>query len=503
MSGAAFDADVVVAGLGPVGAVVAGLLARTGLGVVAIEPSPDVYPLPRAAHIDHEVMRVFQQLGIADAIRPSTRVAAAYEFRSASGGVLLRFDPDPAGSPSGWSGGYMIHQPGIERALRAAITRAGVIVSLGKSVESVSENGDGVDVLMSDGGRVRARYVVACDGASSAVRGSVGIALEDLCFDEPWLVIDALVDAPHLLPAVNLQICDPARPMTCVQMPAGRHRWEFMLLPGESPDEVAKDAFIARLLAPWGVEGHVEVERRAVYRFHGLVARDWRKGRVLLAGDAAHQMPPFAGQGLCSGVRDAANLAWKLAAVIAGHADAAILDSYQTERGPHVRAYVDLAIAMGRAVCTLDPAAAMARDTAMIAQRNASGNSPPRRPAPALGPGLHLAGTPAAGTLFPQPWSPEGEPAARLDDILGEGAWLITRTPHTAPILAPGLVAHDLASRSLEPFRAALESWLAERGVAAVLVRPDRYVFGSGPPPMLADAYACALAGHPPVAAAA
>jgi 3-(3-hydroxy-phenyl)propionate hydroxylase len=497
MTDGTFDADVVVIGLGPVGAVASLLLNQTGLRVAAIERSLDIFPLPRAAHVDHEVMRVFQQIGIIDAIGQSIRAAASYEFRAANGDALLRFEFDPSSSPSGWASGYMIHQPGIERALHAAIDESPIQARRGVVLSAIKQDATGVTVTLDTGDMLRARYVVGCDGASSAVREAVGIGLEDLRFDEPWLVIDALIDRADLLPDLNLQLCDPARPTTCVLMPAGRHRWEFMLLPGETEALVLDEAFIADLLTPWGVTGHVRIERKAVYHFHGLLADRWRKDRVMLAGDAAHQMPPFAGQGFCSGVRDAANLAWKLAAVVHGHASDAVLDSYESERAPHVRAYVDLAIAMGRVVCILDPAAAAARDDAMRARRAAGGSGLPPLQPPALGPGLILSGSRAAGSIFPQPWSRDGDLVTRLDDVLADGAWLIRRDGGSGELDAAGVSQVILSDPAIAPLRGPLLAWLDEQQADAVLVRADRYVFGTGAADVLADAYARALGRNP------
>jgi 3-(3-hydroxy-phenyl)propionate hydroxylase len=292
------------------------------------------------------------------------------------------------------------------------------------------------------------------------------------------------------MPDVNLQICDPARPTTCVFGGPGRHRWEFMLLPGETPEQMLTRETIEGLLAPWQC-GPLEIERKAVYRFHGLMAERWRSGRVLLAGDAAHQMPPFAGQGMCSGLRDAANLGWKLAAVLKGQADERLLDSYQSEREPHVRALIELAIGMGRVVCTLDPQAAAARDAGMIASR-AAGTPPlpPLQPAP-FGAGCVLAGTPGAGTQFPQATHGEGPERVRMDDVLGAGAWLIVRGG--AGVAAPDLQIVTLDDAALAPFRPALEKWFAGHGVHAVLVRPDRYIFGSSDAATLAAAWSAAL----------
>jgi 3-(3-hydroxy-phenyl)propionate hydroxylase len=498
--GGATDCDVLIVGLGPVGAALAGLLADAGVSSVAVEKDVDVYPLPRAAHFDHEIMRLFQQLGVAEEVLRHARPAPAYEFRSASGELLIGLPDSSRPAPSGWAGGYMFNQPGIEAALRAKLAASPLVdVRLAHSFESLSQDAAGVTAVVRgpDGpSTVTARYLVGCDGAWSPVREAIGGALFDYQFDEPWLVIDVKVKGQGRVPRVNLQICDPARPTTCVLMGPGRHRWEFMLLPGESAEQVLDDAYIHGLLASWEVGDDIEIDRKAVYRFHGLVAQAWRDGRVLLAGDAAHQMPPFAGQGMCSGLRDAANLAWKFKAILKDGASDAILDTYQVEREPNVRGYIELAIGMGRVVCTLDPAVAAQRDAGMLAAREAGASPLPPGAAAPMADGLIAKGTAEAGAMFPQPWSGPGADRQGLDDILGRGAWLIVDGP--APVAA-SLRAVSLADPLLAPFRDRLAAWLAERGVAGVLVRPDRYVFGAGPPLDLLAAYAKALS---PAAAA-
>jgi len=494
------ECDVMVVGLGPVGAALSALLADRGLSVVAIDKDSLVYPLPRAAHFDHEIMRLFQQLGVADAVADQAQVAPAYEFRTARGEVLMRFDFDGAGSLSGWAPSYMFHQPAMEAALRARLAASErVDVRLETVFTGFSQDADGVYVeVEGPQGRstVRARYLVGCDGAWSPVREGLGIGLDDYGFDEPWLVIDVLVGDTDRLPAINLQICDPARPTTCVLMGPGRHRWEFMLAPGETAEQVTEENFIRDLLRPWDCGEDIVIERRAVYRFHGLVAKSWRDRRVLIAGDAAHQTPPFAGQGMCSGLRDAANLAWKLAAIVRHGADESLLDSYQTEREPHTRALIERAIGMGRVVCTADRAAAAARDEAMLAQRRAGAQAP--LPAPLdFAQGCLLAGSNGAGGLFPQPWAERDGAALRLDDVLGAEAWLISRsTPVIGRTLAP-LTAVGLDDPILAPFRERLITWLDKQGADAVLVRPDRYVFGTGDPGDLAANFAAALTGRP------
>lgn len=466
------DCDVLIAGGGPTGVTLGILLAQQGLSVLIAEKEAGIYPLPRAAHLDHEVMRILQAAGVADAVASTCRTTKRYDFLTADRQVLLRFEGSDRIGPGGWPGANMIHQPSVEQELHARLAQLPTARLEGShELQSFSQDANGVSAVLAgpDGEReVRAKYLVGADGARSPVRHGCDIAFEDLGFEEPWLVVDVLVDDYAKLPDANLQICDPARPTTCVLMGAGRHRWEFMILPGESPEVVSSDASVAALLEPWDVADAVRLERKAVYTFRARIAKTWRNGRVLLAGDAAHQTPPFAGQGMGSGLRDAMNLAWKLAAVIGGASDL-LLDSYQTERGPNLRATIDMAVMMGRTVCITDPAAAAMRDRQMLAVR-AAGQSPDGNVAyPPIAEGAVLAGSAGAGSYFPQPVAG----GLRLDALLEAGHWLLTRG--------------DLERADLAPFKAALAGWFDANGVDAVLVRPDRYVFGTGDPKILAE----------------
>lgn len=489
-----FDCDLLVIGLGPVGDALAALATVHGLKVIAIERSPTLFPLPRAAVFDHEIMRIFQAIGVAERIVPVCRVPERYQFRTAAGDVLLDFPVAPVG-PYGWAETYALHQPAVEQVLRDRMHELGVDVELGVTFERLAQDAAGVTVDVSQGGQarqIRARYVVGCDGSWSAVREQLGIKLDDYNFDEPWLVLDTIIDQPGDLPIVCEQICNPQRPVTHMAMSGKRFRWEFMLRPGETPEEMLDDARIRELIAPWQCADRLVIERKAVYRFHALVAETWRDGRVLLAGDAAHQMPPFAGQGMCSGIRDASNLAWKIAAIVRGDHDDRILDSYQQEREPHVRAIIATAIAMGQIVCLLDAGAAAERDRQMLA-RKASGAQDVSVSYPDLV-GGYLANTAFAGALFPQPVAEDGE---RLDSVLGLDAVLLTRiatAQRDGPVRTLSVDAPELAK-----FAGPLGSWFAEAGVEAVLIRPDRHIFGTGDAHSLVQSWQ-AMAGRERVA---
>ncbi|WP_088310970.1 bifunctional 3-(3-hydroxy-phenyl)propionate/3-hydroxycinnamic acid hydroxylase MhpA [Novosphingobium sp. B 225] len=473
------DCDVLIVGGGPSGVTLGLLLAQRGISVIVVEKEAEIYPLPRAAHLDHEILRILQECGVADAVMRTSRTTGRYDFLTADRQILLRFEGTDRLGPGGWPGGNMIHQPSVEQALRSELARYPQAQLLTHcEFVALDEQADGITATITtpDGERnIRARYLVGADGARSPVRHAAGIAMEDLGFEEPWLVIDTIVHDYARLPDCNLQICDPARPTTCVLMGEGRHRWEFMILPGEDPEVVASDSSIERLLEPWDVSGAVTLERKAVYTFRARIAAQWRKGRVLLAGDAAHQTPPFAGQGMGSGLRDAANLAWKLALIVGQNASDTLLDSYQSEREPNLRAMIQMAIMMGQTVCITDPAAAEARNQKMLAAR-AAGQSPDGNIAyPPISSGLILAGSAGAGSYFPQPVV-DGQ---RLDDVTGIGAWLLTRAGLDEPKIAP--------------FRTALEQWLDVQQAEAVLIRPDRHVFGTGNAAMLTEQWEAVL----------
>ena len=430
-----------VVGAGPVGLLVALLLGRQGWQVEVLERQATAYGRPRAVHLDHEAARILQNAGIMDDLAPRTEVMDSYLWRNAAGTALLWLDGAPeVPTEAGWPASNMFHQPDLEQLLAEAVSRQpGVRVRTGHEVRDVvagpvggttsgTTEGESVSVLADGPGgaraQVRARWVIGCDGADSRIRQLAGLDVTDHHYQAEWLIVDVRPAEPARWSPLNIQVCDPARPTTAVSGGPGRRRFEFMRLP-EDQDGFDTPATAWRLLEPWGLTpANAVLERHALYTFGARLVDRWRRGRLLVAGDAAHQMPPFAGQGLCSGLRDAANLAWKLDLVLAGRAPETLLDSYGTERGSQVQPEIDFSVELGKIICVLDPDAAVARDLDFAPLAEAGPVPLPDRPP--LVAGLLLPGDPHAGKVALQaPVGRDGSPhERRLDDTTG-GGWVL------------------------------------------------------------------------------
>lgn len=494
--------DIAVVGLGPVGLTAACLLADEGLTVAVIDRLTEVYDAPRAIGLDHEAVRVFQGFGLSEAMSEAIGPYRTAEYRAADGSLLRRIVPQPPPHPLAWPPYMTMVQPALEATLRTALTvRPRVDVRLGQELVALEETADMVrldlrHVADGHGESLACRYVLGCDGASSTVRRLIGGTLEDLQFDEPWLVVDLLLEAEVPLPEVNVQYCEPSRPCTFIVGPGRLRRWEFMLRPGEDPETIAKDENVWRLLSRWVRPDQGRLWRRATYRFHALVAQEWRKGRVLLAGDAAHQTPPFMAQGLNQGIRDAANIAWKLARVVQGTASESLIDSYQEERRPNVRAVIALTKDLGRIICERDPAVAHARNARLKAEvAEGRGEFVRQNMLPKIVGGFLARDAAGAGEVAPQPWIAEGSGRRRLDDLLGRGFRVLLRggaqvSPRILDLAAAlpasvaeirdadDRVADQPGIRSFTETEGVFCRWMSERGLMAILVRPDDIVFG-------------------------
>ncbi len=471
------DAEVVIVGYGPVGSVLAILLAQLGRSVVVVERWPDPYPQPRAVHFDDEVGRILQSCGIGSELRAITEPAGIYEWRNGSGATLLRFGRAGEG-PFGWPASSMFNQPTLEALLDQRARRLPTIdVRRGVEAVALAQETDRVVVHTADGSGLRGRYVVGCDGANGPVRALAGLPMHDLGFFYDWLIVDVVLREERVFDPINLQICDPARPTTAVSGGPGRRRFEFMRLPHESIEELNTEYRAWELLAAWDLHpGNARLERHTVYTFSARYAQRWRAGRVMLAGDAAHLMPPFAGQGMCAGVRDAANLAWKLDLVLRGLASEALLDTYEQERLPNVRSAIEFSMQLGKVICVPDPAKAAARDEAMAAK---VGPEPTEAPSlPGIEQGVVHPASPHAGHLFVQ-GTDGGRP---FDDVHGAGWRMVTVDPDPGALGATEMQWFESIGGRLvtlaEP-DAVHRRWFGDHAVSWALQRPDFHLYGT------------------------
>jgi len=504
--------DVAVIGYGPVGVTAANLLGRLGLRVLVVERDPDLYARARAISTDEEVLRIWQRIGLADQLTADMLADRAISFVDANGRTFLSFTPQT------WGNGHptqqFIYQPALEQTLRDGVARyPNVEVLLGHECTGLHQDAVGVDLTIRGTGpdsqvrHARAAYVIAADGGSSPTRTRLNIGFEGRTYKDRWVVIDTKVTKPW--PEVDrLRFhCNPARPAVDCPTPLGHHRWEFPVLAGEDADALVTPQGVLELLAGQGIgPEHVQVLRAVIYNHHVRFADRWRIGRVFLAGDAAHVMPPWIGQGMASGVRDVDNLCWKLAAALDDRQPAEgverLLDSYETERKPHVRALTKAAVFFGRVITERRRAVTAVRDPLFRLACRFPGLGSYLRdlrwfPVTAYRSGL-LATPPgrrgtrrAVGAHIPQPWVLDQQGRrARLDDALGHTAWAVLSTAPAAgnadldrwrragvQVLQLRPAGSDPGPGAVVDVQNQLRDWMRSQGVTAIAVRPDSIVY--------------------------
>ncbi|WP_240462020.1 bifunctional 3-(3-hydroxy-phenyl)propionate/3-hydroxycinnamic acid hydroxylase [Burkholderia sp. Nafp2/4-1b] len=501
--------EVLVVGCGPVGATIGGLLARDGVRVLVVDKATEIFMAPRAIALDNDALRILQFAGVTEADLDT--VAIPYvRMRSPWFGEFGRLNS--LGSIDCHPKLVTFYQPDLERCLRAQLrTCNSAQTGLGVALVSLDEKEDHVVATLDIGeGRrhaVRARYVVGADGASSVVRQMIGQAFKGKTFAEDWLIVDAR-EVRRPIDHVEF-ICDHRRPTPHMTAPGGRERWEFMLHSNEIREEMESDESIRKLLQPWGGMKDMVIERKAVYRFHARTVRSFRSGRIFLAGDAAHITPPFVGQGLVAGLRDAANLSWKLAWVIKGHAAPHILDSYDQERRPHVKAMIGVAKFMGKLVMPRNAGVAifthgLMRLSRFIPALRNHFDELGIKPKNAFRRGLFVPGAARTrlvrGAVLPQGWLRNCDGAIRMsDDVLGTGFTLIgfgkdagaNLDPCTrAAFIAAGGSVVQVVHRGQRLHRTEKGWWEDLDGTFmprvvgfgwAAVVRPDKTILHEGP----------------------
>ena len=472
--------DVAIIGFGPAGATLANLLGQYGLSVLVLEREAEIYPLPRAIHFDGEVMRVFETAGLRREVEAISRPGLkGMYFNNASGETLLIRAGTSERGPHGCANNHYFHHPELEVVLRAGLQRyPQVQVRTRHELTTIEDSSEHATLQVRDLDNnstysVQARYVIGCDGARSMVRKAIGTTMVDLGLHQPWLVFDVRLktDVPAL-PDHTVQHCDPARPMTYCNVTGNRRRWEIMLMPGDDPEQLVQPETLWKLVSKWVTPEQADIERAVIYTFHSVIAETWRKGRLFLAGDAAHQTPPFLGQGMCAAIRDAANLAWKLEAVLRGRGEDSLLNSYGSERAPHVHAFIDLAVKLGDIIQTTDPQAARERD----AKFKAGQPEIFQFPAPRLGPGMWQGDSAPVAQVFPQPRLADGR---LLDGMLGLNFAVIGDEAVLNSVSADTRSRWQAQDVVVVPARdPEVQAWLQQQGVRAVLLRPDRYILG-------------------------
>ena len=502
--------DVIIIGLGPTGLVLANLLGQRGWNVVGFEADTDVYYAPRAVHFDDEVMRIFQEAGLHEAMIRSCEPFQDLEFTLKPGGKpVFKGKVGTQDRRYGFPGAWWFHQPTLERILRAGLERyRNVTPHYGASVTDIAQDDNSVTVTaaMPDGTprSITGRFAIGCDGGRSFTRKAAGLTLDSAEFDEPWIVVDTRTRSGKkepTLPPNHFQCCDPRQPVTYVPLAGPYYEWQFMVTDGKCEREATDPVYVRRKLRAFADLSKLEIIRIAYYRFHALWARSWRNGRIVLAGDSAHQTPPFLGQGMCSGIRDAESLSWRLDLALNGCRYERLLNEYESERSTHVQHLIKGAMFLGNRIQTRSRVMAFLRNNLifrpanLVPVLNRLFMTVANRKRPLAIPGGFFGSNRPrlAGHLFPQPMltRPDGA-SIPLDEVIGQGFAIVAREGAFSQ-QSPELL--ELAGRlpiRLVTFGAnaspdvmldhsgALHNWFKRAKVDFVLVRPDRYVYDAG-----------------------
>ncbi|MDG2356622.1 MAG: bifunctional 3-(3-hydroxy-phenyl)propionate/3-hydroxycinnamic acid hydroxylase [Paracoccaceae bacterium] len=474
--------NIIIVGLGPVGAIMAKLLANFNLTILILEKTREINSSPRAIHFDGEVMRVFQNAGLAAHIKKVARSThKGMHFLGENNETLLIRKGVEGVGEQGWENNWYFFQPDLEKVLRESLKRhPNITIRLGENVTNLRNVESKTQVVTeTDLNKGKMYYegdwIIGCDGAKSLVSKSMSSKIEDLGLDEKWLVIDLIVNKDSLkaasLPDYTIQHCNPKRPMTRCYINSSRRRWEIMVLPDDNIEEVTNAKFIWSILKPWLSPRDAVIERAQIYTFHSIIKTEWRSSHMILAGDSAHQSPPFLGQGLCAGIRDASSLAWRLGWVIEGKVNKNIIDSYVQERKSHVREFIDLAVSCGKTIKSGDPKLI----TNYFKLENIEQKNAFDFPKPQLGSGIWMEGDPPLGQISPQFFD---EVHALSDYNALYKLILFERLALKENLFGKSLQIVKNWDIAILRANKAVEKWFDCMNVNATLVRPDRYIYG-------------------------
>lgn len=473
--------DVLISGAGPTGIMAANLLGKAGLSVAVFDKESDIYPLPRAAVIDDDIARIVQHAGLADELNKVTSVSKGYRFLNQENQVMFGFVRDETPSMHGYPTSFCIRQPEVEKVLRNGLQQYENVTLLSSheviGIEQL-ENEVELAVLSKEDNQTKkfvGNYVIAADGARSFIRKSLNIPFDDLKFDHPWLILDFEVTDDLELEKLNTQYCIPSRPVTFLYLGRNLYRYEIMLKPGETPESLQSEEAVKEILKEFIDPNKVIIERFVTYTFHALIASKWRENRIFLVGDAAHQMPPFLGQGLSSGIRDAANIAWKVEHAVKFGANEELLNSYQEERYLHVHNIMKQAIALGNIIQAPTEELADFRDSIFkylnsIPNINQALNNIERSKSP-IGKGLHHESLVATETLTCPQFLINGQ----LSDVLINRQFTLLVHPNVD--VSKLTQVHAEYNIVQLPNNAEVVEWFSNKDATIAVVRPDSYVY--------------------------
>jgi 3-(3-hydroxy-phenyl)propionate hydroxylase len=462
--------DVVIVGFGPTGGTLANLLALHGFSILVLEKEKSFYPLPRAVHFDDEVMRVFETIGITKTFLKHTIINKGTKFVDKKNRVILDWPRPREITENGWYPSYRFNQPDLERELRKKLkSYKKVEIRQSSNVKKIINKKNDVNITFEDINskkilNIKSKYLIGCDGANSTTRSQMKTKMNNLGFTQKWAVIDLILNKDKKnLPDRTIQYSNPTRPATYCRNVGKRRRWEFAIKKTEKIETILSDKYIWNFLKPWLKKNEAKMERKTIYTFQSALAKSWKKGRIFLAGDAAHLMPPFMGQGMCAGIRDVSNLAWKISHCLKTEHNDKLLNTYQSERSSNVKEYIETTMRMGEFVNAVGKSAITNNISA-----DSKGRKSMKSIKPKLGHGLGKPKDKFRGNIFPQ-FKNNGK---NLDIKFSK-----------KPILVLSNKFKQSVSKKINFYRNKsnnkLSRYLESINCEGLIVRPDRFVLAS------------------------
>ena len=463
-----FDYDVVIVGLGPTGGVLANLIAKHNLSIKILEKENQLYNLPRAVHFDDEIMRVFETIGISENFLKQTIINKGTRFIDENNNLLLDWPRPKVITENGWYPSYRFHQPDLERNLRKKLSNfKKVSISQNSDVFNLENKKDHVEVTYKNvktekENILRSKYVIGCDGGRSFVREVIDAGMDDLGFEQRWAVIDVLLKTKNIeLPDRTIQYCSSSRPATYCRNVGRRRRWEIALKDEKDEKQFLREENLWKFLNRWVSKEDIIIERKAVYTFQSAIAKKWQKGRIFLAGDAAHLSPPFMGQGMCAGIRDASNLAWKIAFCCQNEHNIKLLNSYQSERYKNVKEYILTTMNMGKLLNEMG-----GTNVSKTVKNAEDGSKTMSTIKPSMGPGLGSLKDKNRGKIFP---NIKFDKNKTIDEFYDKKIILFSKKNYNQNNIS------NVSGDKFEELIGILKKFNSE----ALIVRPDRYILSS------------------------